>query len=337
MKNYIGISRDHSGSMHGIARAAAKDYNSKIESIRAATLQENQDTIVSVVECRSDVRRVVVNSNVTALQPITTYGCSGMTALYDSVGDLIEQFESMPDANDPNVSFIVMAITDGAENTSRRYTARTLSDKIKKLTATDRWTFVFRVPEGHGYTIARNLGLPEGNVLEWGQTEWGVEQAAAADTAAFTEFFKNRSSGLKATSKFYTNLADVSSKDVAEVLTDVSSEVLIWPVSTNDNDEQIKPFVEKRLGTDMKKGASFYQLTKTEPVVQDYKKILIRDKTTQAIYAGTAARQMLGLPKYGNIRLAPGNHGNFDIFVQSTSVNRKLKSGTSLVYWTKAA
>ena len=115
---------------------------------------------------------------------------------------------------------------------------------------------------------------------------------------------------------------------------DISQEVAIFPVSTADHDVEIRPFIEARLhGKPMLKGAGFYQLTKTEPTVQPNKKILVRDKTTQAIYYGDAARQMLGLPTYGNIRLAPGNHGNFDIFIQSTSVNRKLTRGTSLVYW----
>lgn len=331
MKNYIGISRDHSGSMGGIARAAAKDYNSKIESIRAATLAENQDTVVSVVECGSRVKRVVTNSNVTALRPLTHYHTNaGMTALYDSVGDLIEQFEALPDANDPNVSFLVMAITDGQENQSRRYNAKTLSDKIRALTATDRWTFVFRVPRGYSYSIARQLGLPEGNILEWDQTERGVATAAKTDDAAFTQYFKARSAGTKSTTKFYTDLSNVSTHEVATQMKDISTEVVILPVT---QDTAIRPFIEKQLGKPMKKGAGFYQLTRIEPIIQDYKKIMIRDKATQAVYEGAAARQMLGLPTSGNIRLAPGNHGQFDIFIQSTSVNRKLKPGTQLLYW----
>lgn len=74
MKNYIGFSRDHSGSMRSIAKAAACDYNSNIASIRDASISNNQDTIVSVVECgygdTDKVRRVIINSAVTTLQPI---------------------------------------------------------------------------------------------------------------------------------------------------------------------------------------------------------------------------------------------------------------------------
>ncbi len=61
----------------------------------------------------------------------------------------------------------------------------------------------------------------------------------------------------------------------------------------------------------------------------------IRDKKTNAIYGGDAALQALGLPSYGTCRLAPGSHPAFDIFVQSTSVNRKLPAGTHVLYWPK--
>lgn len=330
MKNYIGISRDHSGSMSSIRNAAIRDYNSKIASIREATNQENQDTVVSVVECDSTVQRVVTNSNVNALTELTSYSCRGMTALYDSVGDLIEQFESLPDAKDPNVSFLVMAITDGGENASRRYSAPKLAQKIRELTMTDRWTFVFRVPRGHSYTITRALGLPEGNVLEWDQTERGVAKAAQTDSAAFTEYFKGRSAGQTSTRKFYTDLSSVSTADVSTVMKDISSEVQSFPIT---EDVAIRPFIESVTGRPMKKGAGFYRLTRIEPIIQDYKKIMIKDKATQAVYEGAAARQMLGLPTSGNIRLAPGDHGQFDLYIQSTSVNRKLKAGTELLYW----
>lgn len=136
MKTYIGISRDHSASMSRIATFTARDYNSKVETIKESASLLKQNTIVSVVECgygdTSRVRRVVVNSAVEALQPIGHYETRGSgTPLFDSVGDLIEQFESVPDANDPEVSFLVMAITDGAENASFKYNPRNLSKRLE--------------------------------------------------------------------------------------------------------------------------------------------------------------------------------------------------------------
>lgn len=336
MKQYVGFSRDHSASMRHIAHVAARDYNSKVETIRTAATVNGIDTIVSVVECgagrTSQTKTVVLNSSVSALKliPDRGYIADGMgTPLYDSVVDLINIFKAVPDANSPDVSFLVMAITDGDENASRT-TGSQLGAMIRQLEATDRWTFVFRVPRGAKAKVVRALGIHEGNVLEWDQTERGVQQAAQRDAEAFTEYFTGRTRGVTRTSAFYTDLSKVSSADVAATLTDISSEVTLWPVTEI---AEIKPFVEARNNGELKRGAAFYQLTKKEDEVQENKIILVRDKTTQAIYTGSAARVMLGLNTYGTVRVVPGNHGNFDVFIQSTSVNRKLMPGTTVVYW----
>jgi hypothetical protein len=230
-----------------------------------------------------------------------------------------------------------MITTDGLENASRRWTAALLMEKIRELQATDRWSFVFRVPHGYAHALTR-LGIPGGNILEWEQSTKGVEVAAAVTTQAFTSYFSARASGQRSTRSFYANIADVPKSEIQAKLVDISAEVNLWPVAAKENDTLIREFVEKRLhGQPMLKGAAFYQLTKTEDEVQDYKVIMVRDKATNAVYAGTTAiRALLGLPNYGTIRLKPGNHGDYDLFIQSTSVNRKLKAGTQVVYWEKA-
>ena len=341
MKNYIGISRDHSGSMYSIAKAAARDYNDNIAAIKEASLANNQDTIVSVVKCGAGrpakVVREIVNSNVHVLKPLveSQYNADGnSTPLFDSVGDLIEMLQAVPDADDINVSFVVMVITDGEENSSTKWTGTKLGAKIKELQKTDRWTFVFRVPRGYARSLAQ-YGIPEGNILEWDQTERGVQAASAATRAAVGNFYASRAAGVKSTDKFYADLSKVTLKEVKAALVDISSEVSIWPVLTNETSFEIKPFAEKRLAIGLKKGTAFYQLTKTEKV-QEYKQVCIRDKKKGMVYSGAAARDMLGLPQFGEIKVAPGNHGGYDIFIQSTSVNRKLVEGTSLLYWPNA-
>jgi len=338
-KSYIGFARDHSGSMYHIARHAARDYNATIASVREASLSTGQDTVVSVVEIgyehTSQVRHVVRNSSVNALQPIveSQYSANGRgTPLWDAVGALIEDFKSVPDYNDPEVAFLVMVTTDGQENASRQWSARTIAEEIKRLQATDRWTFVFRVPRGDARTLTRQ-GIHEGNILEWEQSERGVQTAQAATTQAFTAYMTDRSKGIKATKKFYANMADVKIEDVKAVCKNIGSEITLLPVSQREHDKAIREFVEDRLGTKMLKGAAFYQLTKTEPKVQDYKIIAVQNKQTGEVYAGPAARQMAGLPQYGDCRVAPDDLGEWNVFIQSTSVNRKVVAGTTLLYW----
>lgn len=337
MKTYIGISRDHSISMRSITRAAARDYNETITTIREQATATNQDTIVSVVRCGdgpgAGVVREAVNSSIVALKSINEnqyYANGSATPLFDSVGELIEQLEKAPDALQPGTSFLVMAITDGEENSSKRWSASRLMQKISELQRTDRWTFVFRVPRGSARQFTQQFGIPAGNILEWDQTDRGMLASTEATKAAFTTYFTDKAAGKLATNRFYTNLSEVDISQVKAQLVDISSLISLW-VTTQK--ETIRPFCEKMSGKPFVKGAAFYQLTKTEPEVQDYKQIVIRDKVSGAVYGGSAARDMLGLPRSGMAYVKPGDHGQYDIYIQSTSINRVLPPGTQLLYW----
>lgn len=388
LKNYIGISRDHSGSMQSIARAAARDYNANIESIRNAAKTNGIETLVSVVECgygsTDQVRCTTVNENVASVGLIFehAYSASGRgTPLFDSIGELIEIFEgvqrriqSKETTNDKyavmgkeelrqacrdagisysklnndgmraalraaagitneDVSFLIMAVTDGQENASRKYSAQSIARKIQELQATDRWTFVFRVPRGYSRSLI-NMGIPAGNILEWDQTEQGVQVATRATEQAFTNYYSERSRGATMTKSFYTtDLSKVSKATVKSKLVDISKDVKFFDVTQT---AQIKPFIEKQTGKSYVAGTAFYQLMKKEDEVQDYKQIALRDKKSGGVYSGVEARNILGLPHNGTVKVAPGNHGAYDIFIESTSVNRKLIPGTQVMYWKDA-
>ena len=335
-KQYIGISRDHSGSMNALRSSAMKDYNSNIDAIKQAAQEEGIDTIVSVVKQgvgNGLVEREVVNSNVSKLQPLTHYSAEGGTPLFDSIGELISILRAAPDAHDPNVSFLVMAITDGEENQSKHWNGVSLTDEFRRLQATDKWTFTFRVPKGYSRHLV-NMGIPAGNIQEWETTNEGMAAATVQTVRAVRSFYAGVSKGVTASSNFYSDLSSVKSKDIKAVMTDISKEVAIWPVKNGGL--EIKDFVEKKLKRPMKVGAAFYQLSKPEKAVQDYKMIAIRNKRTGAVYAGKSARDLLNLPDIGTIKLAPGDHGNFDVYIQSTSTNRKLIAGTNVMYWNNA-
>lgn len=226
-----------------------------------------------------------------------------------------------------------MAITDGQDNRSRRKI--NLISKIKTLQATDRWTFVFRVPRGYKYNLV-SLGIPEGNILEWDQTSKGVETASKQTSQAIEAYYTGVKSGIRSTDKFFTNLDKKEVRAAIKTsMTDISSEVDIWNVKTSENDMQIRDFIESK-GITYQKGKAFYQLTKPEKAVQDYKVIVIKDKKAGKTYAGSVARDLLGLPHVGTAKVAPGDHAGFDVYIQSTSVNRKLPEGSKVLYWRNA-
>lgn len=332
MKQYIGISRDHSYSMQSLAENAKNDYNQNIQSMKTAAIREGIDTIVSVVECGGTVKRVVVNSGIMSLKTLQTYPTPGTnTPLFDSVNELINIMSAVPDKDGNDVSFLIMAVTDG-ENNAGMISGPTLAYKIKTLQSTDRWTFVFRVPVGGSRTLM-NLGIPAGNIQEWEQTEKGMRESSIQTQSAVSSYFSGVARGVRSTSSFYSDLKGTTKKDIKSTMTNISSEVRIWPVK---NDGRIDEFVEEKTKKGYRLGSAFYQLMKREKAVQEYKLIVIRDKKKGDVYAGQSARDLLGLPTDRTIALNPGDHSHYDIFIQSTSVNRKLIGGTYLLYWENA-
>lgn len=334
MKNYIGFVNDHSYSMGTLKRSAIADYNTNITSVRDAANAEMMDTVVSVVGfgfVSSPVQRQVVISNPHVLRPITKWESQGNTPMYDGIGEMIELFESLPDAKDQNVSFLIMVTTDGDENASRRYNAALLKNKISKLQMDGRWTFVFRVPKGHSRYI-EHLGISRDNIQEWETTSEGMAKSTVVNTQAMSNYFTSRSAGAKSSNTFYADASKVNTS----ALQDVTDKVSLYKVEQHhmpaNGRLEIQDFILK-FRMNYLKGAAFYQLVKTEAKVGHKKQILVRDRNTYRIYAGASARQMLGLPSDRNARLHPGNHKNYDIFIQSESTNRLLPSGSGVVYW----
>lgn len=275
MKNYIGFVNDHSGSMSSLATAACKDYNANITAVKNAATTEMLDTVVSVVGVGyphgEQVTRQVTVSNPHVLKPLTSWSVQGGTPLYDGIGDMIELLSSLPDANNPDVSFLVMVTTDGQEMHSRKYTAETLKKLIEKVSASGRWTFAFRVPRGVSPYQISILGIPSGNIQQWDTTSAGLEQSTQVQAQAVASYFTARSSGTRSTNSFYANASQVNTNN----LQDISSKISLYVVPQESNGIEIRPFIlTKRM--EYLKGAAFYQLTKTEARVQFDKQILVR-------------------------------------------------------------
>ena len=333
MKNYIGFVNDHSGSMSSLRYAAMKDYNANITAVKDAASREMLDTVVSVNgigigEGGYGVERQVVISNPHVLHPKTEWPCPGGTPLWDGVADMINLLKDLPDADKEDVSFLIMVTTDGAEQHSSKYTHASLRKLVQEVSATGRWTFVFRVPSNSNTTDIISLGVPVDNIQRWDTTTAGMEKSTVQTTQAVDTYYSARASGQRSVNSFYANAAQVDTK----ALKDVTDKISLYVVPQQDQGIQIRDFVLTKC-MEYLKGAAFYQLTKTEARVSHTKLILVRDRATGKFYAGKEARQMIGLPTDRNARLHPGDHKNFDLFIQSESVNRKLVGGTGLAYW----
>lgn len=338
MKQYVGYSNDHSGSMRKVAQAAMEDFNLRIKSLKEDAIRFGVDTVVSVVQCSiresmygDTVNQFsVINSSIAAVRPLQDWSSNGnSTKLFDSVNMLIEQFLKVPDYNAKDVGFLLDIVTDGGDNDSKM-TGYALAEKIRKLQATDKWTITFRVPKGGKYLLVK-LGIPSENIMEFNADD-AVEfqKASFVAAAATTALYEGKLRGVHGSSTYYANTANLVQQEVRQELTNVSKQVKVIPVAQEWNAKQIRDFVEAKTGQYIL-GSVHYQLTKKEEV-QDGKRIVVWDRKSGNYYTGSEARTLLNLPQTGKFRVQPGmNNGDFEIFIQSNSVNRKLVGGTKVV------
>jgi len=344
--NHIALVMDGSGSMVGVYDLVIATINAQIDRIKMESQDKNQATYLTVFSFGDEVHTPIINN--TFIHQVNhvrfdQFKRGGSTALFDAIGEAITRFERL-DVSDPNTSFLIVTVTDGQENASRFWNRPVLQARIRRLQGTDRWTFAFSGPHGSKAEVQHQLDFYSGNVTEWENSRQGTQVMSANLSAGVSTFYGARSKGLTSTKSFFTpDLSQVSKRDLNK-LRNVKDEFKVLPVDNSAADGrewEIRPFVEDRLaknttfrreaGNQYQVGNAYYELTKPEDV-QPHKDILVLDRTTGAIYGGPDARNVIGMPMHGDVKVKPGNVANYRLFIKSTSVNRKLVRGTAVLY-----
>jgi len=337
--NHIAFVVDRSGSMGRIKAQVVRVFNNQLDTVQRNAKSAGQKTFLSTFMFHSTVdkpRHLATPVERVPKLALNDYQLGGSTALLDAVGTAITRLQKAKGATNKNTSFLVIIITDGQENASRHYT-KSLKGLIAQVQKTGRWSLAFLVPPGSQNTLTP-FGIPKGNVTVWDATAKGTKVMDMKLAAGLSSFYAARASGKKSVTAFFTT--DMSKVDVKSLSTlkDLSKGFARWTV---DKEVSIRDFVNAKLkaspalrtklGAAYETGRGFYELTKPE-TVQPRKTIAILKKKTKAIFGGDQARQVLGMPAGSNVKVKPGNHLDYSIFVQSTSNNRKLVRGTTLLY-----
>lgn len=254
------------------------------------------------------------------------YRPDGGTPLLDATLKSIEDLEKTPELYGDH-AFLGWIVTDGEENRSTPGAQGRLERKFAALPS--HWTYATLVPNHEARMKAKSFGFPADNIAIWEPTSAaGVARGGDMIRAATETFMTNRASGIRGTrSLFSTGVDAVNAQTVHDVLTPVDS--ASYMVVHITEDYPIREWVEQRMGRPYRAGNGFYQLTQTV-TIQPQKSIMVREKKTGLVYGGPQARDLIGLPAV-SVRVKPDKNPEYDIFVESQSVNRKLLAGTDLL------
>jgi len=323
--NHMAFVVDASSSMSNLSDATIKVFDNQIAHLARRSKEMGQETRVSVYLFSSVVTCIIFDKDVLRLPSLSgLYHAHGNTALIDGALKSIEDLETTSQIYGDH-SFLIFVLTDGEENCSSANRSK-LSDKLSGLD--DNWTLAVLVPNSNGVFEAKKAGFPANNIDVWDPSAKGIIEAGEKLKRVTETYMVDRSNGVRGTrSLFKVDISGLSSKKVNDNLDSLKGHE--FQAVDLKKDGTIRDVVEKATKKDYVKGSAFYQLTKPE-TVQSYKKVAIRNKVSGYVYAGDKARQLLGLPD-SDARIRPEDLGKFDVFVQSTSVNRRLIGGTTLL------
>lgn len=324
--NHVALVLDGSSSMRGYTQKVIDVADEQIRHLALRSEEMKQETRVSVYLFADRVECLIFDMDVMRLPSIADlYKANGMTALIDAAIKSQEDLGTTSQIYGDH-AFLTFVLTDGAENRSRN-TSATLARVLDR--AGENWTIGFLVPDSQGEAYVSRIGVPKGNITRWdaGNVS-GILDAAVTIRTATDNFMTNRAKGVRGTRDvFSTGLDAVNRETVSTSLTPLNArDYTLLNVSSK---MRIDEFVGST-GRKYEIGKGYYQLTKTE-TIQPQKNIIVVEKNTGVAYSGAEARHLIGLPDNRPVRVRPSHNPLYDIFVQSTSLNRNLMPNTRLL------
>jgi hypothetical protein len=322
--NHVALVLDASSSMSSHRSTVVKVADEQIKHLARRSTELDQETRVTVYSFANTPECLIYDKDVLRLPSVAKlYNPYGMTALIDatilSINDLAMQPTKYGDH-----SFLAYVLTDGAENRSRQRPS-VLQAKLASLA--DNWTIAALVPDASGEMWCEQIGFTPGNIAKWdARTTAGLEDSFVKIRNATENFMLGRQQGVRGTrSLFSTGVDAINKQTVSANLAPLSyNRYQVVPVNRV---AEIREWVEG-CGHQYRTGEWFYELTKPEEI-QPQKKLAVMDRSDN-VFVGDNVRAMVGLPNY-KVRVRPDFNPDYKVFVQSTSVNRKLVPGTKLL------
>ncbi|MEU8684799.1 vWA domain-containing protein [Streptomyces sp. NPDC048611] len=335
--NHVALVLDASSSMSHLSRKVVEVADQQIAYLARRSEELDQETRVTVYVFADKVECVIYDKDVLRMPSLKQlYRVGGMTALLaatlKSQRELAQTAQLYGDH-----SFLTFVLTDGQENASHRCPdapagePRDLVQAVAKMVVTqeDNWTLAVLVPDQMGKREAMQCGFPKDNIAVWDATSTqGLEEAGQVIQQATEKFMVGRTKGIRGSRAVFSTGADAVNRDTIEAAGLTPANASEYELITVAREATIRNWVIE-CGHTYRTGCAFYQLSKSEKI-QARKQIAVLEKKTDRVYTGPEARALLGLPD-SEVRVKPDHNDDFTIFVQSTSVNRKLVPHTRLL------
>ena len=148
-KTYYHFVLDRSGSMKSCWNDTLNGWSDQIVKINKIA-NEHPDQEIYLSMCIFDDKiefsgGIIKMQEGTSLPSIENVVPRGSTALFDAIGESIKKLDFVVSNEIKNneASVIMVILTDGYENASRKFTSVEIKKEMDKLRETELWNFVF--------------------------------------------------------------------------------------------------------------------------------------------------------------------------------------------------
>lgn len=159
---HVSMLQDKSGSMQGREQDVINGFNEYIGELKS----EDADIRFTLTQFDTTYRTLYESARLSSVRRLTSldYQPSGMTALYDALGNTIQLVEREMRMGD---RALIVVMTDGYENSSREHKQHTISDLVDKRQRQGNWTFVYLGADIDAFTGGTGIGIHAGNTLRF--------------------------------------------------------------------------------------------------------------------------------------------------------------------------
>lgn len=190
---------DESGSMSGLEKTSVDGVNETIQTIKSSYEQlPEQEQLLTFVTfssigdsfCRTKVKLTPI-SQVNDFK-VSEYKPNGGTPLYDTMGLTLTELEKEATESD---LVLVTIITDGYENTSRKYNAEGVKALVERLDKKD-WVFTYIGANQDAILEAGRMGIR--NAMNYSSDEAGTREMWDKEKRSRELFLRNARTGYSA-------------------------------------------------------------------------------------------------------------------------------------------
>jgi uncharacterized protein YegL len=190
---------DQSGSMSDVRVQTVDLFNAQLKALREVQeAHPEQHFYAALTVFNSEVYHNFGFSPASSMPELRTadYNPNGGTALNDAIGDSVARIQTFfaPELRAKEVSVVVVILTDGMENASRRFSPQAISSMVKELEETGDWSFTILGADFDVHQMANQLSMKDSSAKHYSKQDFFSMQKDL--THSMHHYAKQKSSGL---------------------------------------------------------------------------------------------------------------------------------------------